>query len=108
MSAERFYSDLGSRIAVGRRAAGLKQVEVAERTGLSRASIANIEAGKQRVFLDQAVAIAAAINLESLDSILPQPAEDNAISTMDSLKSAKGLSRSQERMLASILDSIDR
>lgn len=44
---EHFYSNLGSRIKVARKNAGITQDEVAGRMQLSRASIVNIEKGRQ-------------------------------------------------------------
>lgn len=49
---EPVYLDFGIRLAEIRIAIGLSQLELAERLGYSRPSISNIEAGRQRVLLD--------------------------------------------------------
>lgn len=46
------YRHVGAVLANRRRDLGLTQVELGKRVGLSRAAIASIECGNQRVFLD--------------------------------------------------------
>lgn len=58
---EPIYGRLGKRLRRARRKVGVTQLELAEHMGLSRTSIANIEAGRQRVFLHQLVAGARAL-----------------------------------------------
>ena len=55
------YRQLGSKIESIRLALGLSQEELAKRVGLKRASICNIEAGRQRVLLDDVEKFAAAM-----------------------------------------------
>lgn len=55
---------IGARIRAVRSGCGLTQRVVAERTGLSRASIANVEAGRQNLRLRQLVALAAALGVQ--------------------------------------------
>jgi len=49
--------DIGDRISKWRRGAGLKQSEVAKKLNLSRASIANIEGGRQAVTVETLISI---------------------------------------------------
>lgn len=65
------YKSFGRAVATRRRHTKLSQAEVAERIGMSRASLANIEAGRQRVFLHQVLALAGALGLESAHEIVP-------------------------------------
>jgi putative transcriptional regulator len=51
------------RFAVARKAAGLTQAEVAERVGLSRSSIANIERGEQEPPLSKAIELARVVGI---------------------------------------------
>lgn len=64
MDTDRFYAELGLRLRRARTAAGLTQAELAERVGMSRAAVANIERGHQRVAAHQLVALAAAVGAE--------------------------------------------
>lgn len=71
MAFSEIYVLFGRRVAQARDGAGLTQSELAEKIGLSRASIANIEAGRQRIVLHQAMEIADALNLSSISDLLP-------------------------------------
>jgi len=51
MAIELCYKQFGLRVRQLREALGLTQAELAKRVGLERTSIANIEAGKQRILL---------------------------------------------------------
>jgi transcriptional regulator with XRE-family HTH domain len=55
---------LGVRIRDRRRELGLTQVTLATRAGLSRPSIANVEAGRQNVGLRQLLSLANALDVE--------------------------------------------
>lgn len=59
--ARAFYSLVGRRIRDARQARGLSQTELAAAASLGRTSIANIEAGRQRVPLHKLQEIATAL-----------------------------------------------
>ncbi len=63
---EYFYQELGRRIRDAREVAGLTQEELALRVDLSRASVANIERGNQRVALHKFLELAQALGAEPL------------------------------------------
>jgi transcriptional regulator with XRE-family HTH domain len=65
------YILFGRRVAQARDSAGLTQSGLADKIGLSRASIANIEAGRQRIVLHQALEIADALSISSISELLP-------------------------------------
>lgn len=65
------YLLFGKRVASARRKAELTQLELGVRVGLSRASVANIEAGRQRIVLHQAIEISEALGLTSMAELLP-------------------------------------
>lgn len=48
MNEDKFYEELGQRIAIERLSAGVKQEDLANFLELSRASVVNIEKGRQR------------------------------------------------------------
>jgi transcriptional regulator with XRE-family HTH domain len=65
-----FLEVFGRRVAKLREAAGLTQAEVAERIGMSRSSVANIEGGRQPVYLDMVPILARALRCRIVD-LLP-------------------------------------
>jgi transcriptional regulator with XRE-family HTH domain len=73
-AAERVYKAFGAQVRERRDALGLTQLELSGRIGLTRGSVANIEAGRQSVMLHQFLAIAAALTLTP-QQLLPADAE---------------------------------
>lgn len=65
------YEAFGEAVATRRRALGLTQVELARRVGMSRASLANIECGRQNVLLHHACNLASALDLSDVGDLLP-------------------------------------
>jgi len=82
MDENEVYRRLGSLAAARRRGQGLTQEAVGERVGLSRASIANIEAGKQRILLHTIYALLDALSLHRLEDLLPQPSPATGLEQM--------------------------
>jgi len=74
-SIEPFYIHLGRRLSGARSAAGLSQERLGARLSppVTRASIANIEAGKQRVLAKTLVDLAAALEIEVINLLPPPP-----------------------------------
>jgi transcriptional regulator with XRE-family HTH domain len=73
MDAERIYKNLGNRIRDLRRSLGLTQDQLAKQVGISRASLANIERGKQQVLVHHVFALADGLQLESPAQLLLAP-----------------------------------
>ena len=69
---EDLYIQVGRRIARARKAADLSQTELADRCGLSRGSVANIETGVQRARLHTIWTIGEALERDPR-SLLPEP-----------------------------------
>jgi transcriptional regulator with XRE-family HTH domain len=65
------YRALGRAIRKRRKELGLTQADVAERIGLARASLANIETGRQKVLLHQIYRLVAALQLQSIIDLVP-------------------------------------
>jgi transcriptional regulator with XRE-family HTH domain len=73
------YREIGYRITIAREEAGMNQKDLAERLGISQATLSNYEKGKRRVYLPQLQNIANAVG-RPLDYFLqpidPVPAPD--------------------------------
>lgn len=67
----RWYTELGLRIAIVREAKGRTQAQLAQRIGLSRVSVVNIEQGRQRVYADTLATIADALGVK-VAKLLPR------------------------------------
>lgn len=65
------YRDLGRAIAKRREVIGLTQAQVAGRIGLTRASLANIETGRQKVLLHHVYRLAEALKVKSISELIP-------------------------------------
>ena len=101
------YRAFGQAIAERRNAVEKTQEKVAADVGLSRASLANIERGKQRVFLHQIWALTEALGLTSSHEIVPARAVsarsgDKANVTM----SGEKLSRDQKIVVSNIVNAL--
>lgn len=72
-----FYEHVGTRISSVRRSKLLSQDQLAAALGLSRASVSNIEAGRQKIALHSLVMAAKFLDT-SVDSLLPEPPANNA------------------------------
>ena len=78
------YAQFGRQVRAARSEARLTQQEVAERVGLTRTSVTNIERGIQHISLRQLYLLAAAVGLhpaqllprpeEAVEGVLPEPA----------------------------------
>ena len=66
------YRRLGRAVATRRRELRLTQSTVAEKLGLSRASLANLENGRQRIMVHQLFALVNALKLGSVLDLIPE------------------------------------
>ncbi|WID95165.1 helix-turn-helix transcriptional regulator [Bosea vestrisii] len=71
MSNDPRYTAFGEAMALRREQLKMTQAQLASRVGLSRASIANIERGRQNVLLHHACDIASALGLSQVGDLLP-------------------------------------
>lgn len=105
MGTRDFYADFGQKLANLRENQGLTQAEFARKIGVSRASVANIERGEQRVYLHHLVNFAAALKLESISELTPR-VRFTGVAAADVSISGDKLSRSQERTVKELVGSI--
>lgn len=73
MSEESIYKAFGHAVATRRKGLKLTQAKLAARIGISRASIANIESGRQNVLLHQVYRLAEALQFSKVADLLPPP-----------------------------------
>ena len=66
------YRHLGRAVAERRAELGLTQRDVAEKLGLARASLANLENGRQRIMVHQLFALVNALQLTSILDLVPE------------------------------------
>ncbi|MCW2264255.1 transcriptional regulator with XRE-family HTH domain [Gluconobacter cerinus] len=72
MNSEWVYKELGKKIRERRDDLGLTQLELAQKIGLARGSVANIEAGRQSVLLHQFLTLCSVLDLDPCLA-LPSP-----------------------------------
>ena len=72
MSDMELYRCLGRVVAARRAELGLTQREVADQLGLARASVANLENGRQRIMVHQLFALVHALKLKSILDLVPE------------------------------------
>src|SRR3954453_4751310 len=66
------YRLLGRAVAKRRKELGLTQADVGRCIGLSRASLANIETGRQKVLIHQVYRLADALKMKSMNELVPK------------------------------------
>ncbi|WP_213736056.1 helix-turn-helix transcriptional regulator [Bradyrhizobium sp. dw_411] len=71
MSDLEIYRIIGASLAARRKELRLKQAEVADMIGLKRASLANIESGRQKLMLHQIYRLAKALQVKSITELVP-------------------------------------
>lgn len=72
---QHFHEALGARIQLARKRAGVTQLQLAEKIGLTRASVANMEAGRQSVPVESLPLIADTVRAD-LTTLLRESAEE--------------------------------
>ena len=105
MDTDALYRNLGNRIRDLRKKTRRTQDQIARRVGISRASLANIEAGRQQVLVHHLVALAKALDLDSpsdlllvLQELTRQPAARDSLPLPD-----EGLTAKQRREIVDVL-----
>lgn len=75
MNSDWLYKEIGARIARRRKHLGKIQEELAPPIGISRASLANIEVGRQKLLVHQLLQIAAVLDVAPADLLPSMPVE---------------------------------
>lgn len=105
MKPEPIYRQIGGVIRGLRRRADKPQEQVARELGISRATLANIETGRQRILVHQLYAIAQALNVKVAD-LLPTPKEEMR-ANWAALNFEGELSAEQKQQLANLIGTVD-
>ena len=108
MNAKEIYKSLGARIRDLRKGLPQTQDQFAKRAGISRASLANIEAGRQQVLVHHLFTFAAILQLDSPAHLLPvENSRPRKASSVDSLPlSSKDLTKNQRQEILNLVDSV--
>jgi transcriptional regulator with XRE-family HTH domain len=107
MDEDAIYAAFGSAVAERRNARGQTQEQLSRMVGLSRASLANIERGRQRVFLHQILALADALELPSSHEIVPERAIKTSLPAAGiSVSGAKRLTKDQKSLINNVVNSV--
>jgi transcriptional regulator with XRE-family HTH domain len=103
MNSDQLYDRLGVLIKSRRKQLSLTQQKLAARLGISRASLANIETGRQKVLVHQLYTFATALGLQPSD-LLPPPTGPDLDGDWAALPLPEGLKPEQKRQIARLLD----
>ena len=100
------YKRLGTIIKERRRQLGLTQEHLSSQLGISRASLANVETGRQRVLVHQLYQLAEKLDV-NVTSLLPDPEETKDLRSLDDLSFSENVSLEQRRQIARLLRADD-
>jgi len=99
-AAELIYKAFGALVRERRESLHMTQLQLSARIGLTRGSVANIEAGRQSVLLHQLLAIAVALQMtpadllpDATDKTLPKEIDEMPESVLNALKTIKKSAR---------------
>lgn len=108
MNTERIYRNLGNRIRGLRKSLGLTQDQLAKQAGMSRASLANIERGKQQVLVHHLFTISDGLQLESPAQLLlaPQEGDRKRGAATDLPLSGEGLTDKQRQEVLRLMGGV--
>lgn len=103
---ENIYKLLGENIAKYRASNRLTQTEFADKVSMSRASIANIEVGRQKVFVHQIYNFASALGLSNIQELLPDVYNSGVMDDEIAVTSASKLTSSEVERVRNYLKDI--
>jgi transcriptional regulator with XRE-family HTH domain len=103
MDSPDLYRALGSLIRRRRRVLELTQADLSGRLGISRGALANIETGRQQVFLHQLVRFASALEMKSVHELIPMPQIDSEPNQPSKIPLPKGLTANEQSQVTRLL-----
>jgi transcriptional regulator with XRE-family HTH domain len=105
MNPDRIYHQIGIVIRSRRKQLSMTQQQLAAHLGISRASLANIEVGRQKVFVHHLYALAGALQLKPYE-LLPLPTGLGLDEDWTGLPLPEGLKPEQRSQVAHLVDGI--
>jgi transcriptional regulator with XRE-family HTH domain len=102
MQESELYSRFGQLVRQHRERLGRNQAEIGRASGLSRASIANIETGRQRIPLHHLYALARALRVD-VHALLPVARDATPTTTNREIQSAVALSAREHEEVAKVV-----
>jgi transcriptional regulator with XRE-family HTH domain len=105
MMRDRIYLQMGSIIRSRRKRLSLTQQQLAAQLGISRAALANIEVGRQKVFVHHLYSLAAALRLKPHE-LLPFPSDVPLDQEWPELPLPQGLKPEQRNQVAQLVDGV--
>lgn len=105
MEPEPIYKEIGGIIRAQRRLADKAQNVLAGQLGISRATLANMETGRQRILVHQLYAIAKALKIKLSDLLPPLRDEDLGVN-WETLPIEGDVNEEQRKQIASLIGPI--
>ena len=103
MLSESIYSAFGRSVATRRKELELTQAELASRVGMSRASVANIECGRQNVLLHHVYNLARALEFSQVSELLPSLPKQEAQEDFDMILSDKTVTKRGKAQISDLI-----
>lgn len=100
------YKAFGDAVAKRRNSLGLTQVELARRIGMSRASLANIECGRQNVLLHHAYNLASALEFSAVGDLLPAIAKADQTHSVNLALSDKSVTERGKAQITELITTV--
>ena len=102
MDVSSIYKRLGPLIREHRQQLGLTQEQLSSQLGISRASLANMETGRQRLLLHQLYGLADKLDIK-VEALLPELEENKELRTFDGLFFSEDISLKQQQQIVDLL-----
>lgn len=103
MDIDALYRQIGTTIRQKRKQLGWTQEQLANQMATSRASLANIETGRQNVLVHQLYKFAAVLDLK-IEDLLPPADKTNSLSSPSDFPLPDDLSRVQKEQITRLLN----
>jgi transcriptional regulator with XRE-family HTH domain len=106
MQPESIYKSIGTIVRSKRRLMEWSQVTLAQRLGISRATLANIETGRQRILVHQLYSFAAVLGMKT-EELLPPLRSNSPEFDWQHLPMPDDLKPQQREQIARLIDAVE-